>query len=59
MEIRIGDFYIRNSDGKVCKIKAIFHRKIVLESEDGTWLTITDDRGLEKAYKKKESKVAS
>jgi|MudIll2142460700_1097286.scaffolds.fasta_scaffold528564_2 hypothetical protein len=59
MEIRIGDYYIRNSDGKVCKIRRIFHRKIVLESEDGTWLTITDDRGLEKAYKKKESKVAS
>ena len=59
MEIRIGDYYIRNSDGKICKVKAIDHRKIVLESEDGTWLTMTDNRGLEKAYKKRESKVAS
>jgi hypothetical protein len=59
VEIRIGDYYIRNSDGKVCKVKAIDHRKIVLESEDGAWLTITDNRGLEKAYKKKESKAAS
>jgi len=58
MEIKIGDVYIRHSDGKVCKVKAIDHRKIVLQSEDGTWLTITDYRGLEKAYKKKESKVA-
>ena len=58
MEIKVGDYYIRNSDGKVCKVKAIDHRKIVLESEDGTWLTITHNRGLEKAYKKKEAKVA-
>ena len=57
--MKIGDVYIRHSDGRICKVKAFYNLKVVLESEDGTWLTITDDRGLEKAYKKKESKVAS
>ena len=58
MEIKIGDVYIRHSDGKICRVKAIDNIKVVLESEDGTWLTMTDTHGLEKAYTKKQSKVA-
>jgi hypothetical protein len=56
MNIKVGDYYIRHSDGRVCRIKNIAHRRVVLESEDGTWLTLIDISGLPKAYRKKESK---
>jgi hypothetical protein len=58
MNIKVGDIYIRHSDGKICRVKRIDHKKVVLESEDGTWLTLADIFGLGKAYSKKESKPA-
>ena len=56
MNVKVGDIYIRHSDGRICRVKRIEHKKIVLESEDGTWLTLADIFGLEKAYSKKEPK---
>jgi hypothetical protein len=56
VNIKVGDIYIRHSDGKICKVKKINHKNIVLESEDGTWLTLADIFGIEKAYSKKEPK---
>ena len=58
MKVEVGDIYIRNSDGKVCKAKWIDHKTIVLESEDGDWIALAEIFGLEKAYSKKESKPA-
>jgi hypothetical protein len=55
-KVRVGDIYVRHSDGKICKVKKIDYKKVVLESEDGTWLTIADFFGLEKAYSKKSPK---
>jgi len=55
-KVKVGDIYIRHSDGKICRVKRIDHKKVVLESEDGTWLTLADIFGLEKAYSKKEPK---
>ncbi len=54
MDVKVGDIYIRRSDGKICRVKRIDHKKVVLESQDGTWLTLADIFGLEKAYSKKE-----
>jgi hypothetical protein len=54
MDVRVGDVYIRRSDGKICKVKKIDNTMVVLESEDGSHLTLTDIFGLEKAYAKKE-----
>ena len=56
MEIKIGDIYIRHSDEEVCTVKWIDHKRVVLESEDGKWVTLADIFGLEKAYTKKEPK---
>ena len=57
MDIKVGDIYIRHSDGVVYRVKAIDNLKVVLESEDRSLLTITDIYGLKKAYTKRESKV--
>ncbi len=54
MGVKIGDTYIRQSDGKIYRIKKIDNTMIVLESEDGSRLTLTDIFGLERAYRKKE-----
>jgi hypothetical protein len=55
MDVKIGDVYIRNSDGKIYKVKKIDHTMIVLESSEGpSQLALTDIYGLEKAYSKKE-----
>jgi hypothetical protein len=54
VNVKIGDIYIRNSDGKICRVKRIDYKKVVLESEDGNWLTFADIFGLEKAYSKKQ-----
>ena len=54
MDVKIGDIYIRESDGKICRVKKIDNTMIVLESEDGSRLSLTDIFGLEKAYTKKE-----
>jgi hypothetical protein len=56
LKLKVGDIYIRNSDGKVCRVKWIDRTTVVLESEDGSRLRLTDIFGLEKAYSKRESK---
>jgi len=53
VKVKVGDIYIRNSDGKVCKVKWTDHETIVLESEDGNWIALAEIFGLEKAYSKK------
>ena len=58
MKIEVGDIYIRNSDRILYRVKAIDNIKVILESEDGSLLSITDIYGLEKAYTRRESKVA-
>ena len=55
MDVKIGDIYTRNSDGKICRVKMIDNIRIVLELEDGHMGILTDIFGLEKAYTKKES----
>jgi hypothetical protein len=54
MDVKLGDIYIRHSDGKIRRVKKIDNTMIVLESEDGSRLALTDIFGLEKAYRKKE-----
>ncbi len=56
MEPKVGDIYIRKSDGKICRVKKIDHTMVVLELEDETRLGLTSIFGLEKGYSKKESK---
>ena len=58
VEVKVGDIYIRHSDGKSYRVKRIDNKMIVLESlelEDGSRLRLTDIFGLEKAYSKRES----
>ncbi len=55
MDIKVGDIYIRNSDDRIYKVKMIGNKIIVLETEDGSHLTMTDIFGLEIAYTKKEA----
>ena len=57
MDVKVGDIYIRNSDRMLYRVKAIDNIKVILESEDGSLLSITDIYGLEKAYTKRESKA--
>ena len=54
MEIKVGDIYIRHSDGQIFKVKWIDRTTVVLESEDGIHLRLTNIFGLEKAYSKRE-----
>jgi hypothetical protein len=56
VEVKVGEIYIRHSDGKICRVKRIDHRMVVLELEDETRLSLTDIFGLEKGYSKRESK---
>ena len=56
MEVELGDIYIQHKDGKICRVKWIDRTTIVLESQDGSRLRLTDIFGLEKAYSKRESK---
>ncbi len=56
MDVKVGDLYIRRSDGAVYRVKMIDNIKVVLESEDKSLLSITDIYGLEKSYTKKEPK---
>ena len=56
MEIKVGDIYIRNSDGKICRVRWIDHTSVVIESEDGSHLRLTSIYGLKKEYIQKESK---
>jgi len=55
VEIKVGDIYVRHSDGEICRVKWIDRTTVVLESEDGPRLRLTDIFGLEKAYSKGES----
>ena len=55
MEIKLGEIYTRRSDGGVYRVKMIDGRQVVLESEDKNLISITDIRGLQKAYSRKES----
>ncbi len=54
MGVKLGDVYIRNSDGKIYRVKKIENRMIALESEDSAQLALTDIFGIEKLYSKKE-----
>jgi len=56
VEVKVGDTYIRHSDGRIYRVKWIGDITAVLESEDGILLRLTDIFDLEKAYSKKESK---
>ena len=53
MEIKVGDIYIRQKDGKTYTVKKIDNEMIVLESENGK-LTLIEIFGFERAYTKKE-----
>ena len=55
MDVKPGETYIRNSDGKIYRVKKVDNKMIVLESEDSSQLALTDIFGLEKAYMKKEA----
>ena len=55
MEVKVGDIYVRHSDRKICKVKWIGRTTVVLESEDGTRVRLTDIFDLEKAYTKRKS----
>ena len=57
MEIKVGDVYIRNSDGRVCRVRWIDHTTVVLESEDESRLRLTTIYGLEETYRKAKSKL--
>lgn len=54
MNVRVGDVYIRESDGKVCKVKKIDNKMIVLEFVAEGKQGLTDIFGLERGYKKQE-----
>ena len=57
VEVKVGDIYIRHSDGSIWRVKKIDNIMLALESEgDATRLALTDIFGLEKGYNKKESK---
>jgi len=56
MEIKVGDIFIRNSDGQICRVRWVDRATVVLESEDGSHLRLTTIYGLEKAYSKTKSK---
>ena len=58
MEIKLGDIYTRHSNRAVYRVKMIDGRQVVLESEDGRLLSMTDIYGLANAYTRRESKVA-
>ncbi len=53
-EVKVGDIYIRHSDRRIWRVKKIDNIMVVLESEDGTLLTLADVFGLGKAYSRKE-----
>ena len=54
MDVKIGDIYIRESDGKVCKVKKIDNNMIVLGFEEEGKQGLTDIFGLEKGYTKQK-----
>ena len=54
MEISVGDTYVRQSDGQICRVKWTDHTTVVLESDE-SHLRLTNIFALEKAYSKRES----
>ena len=56
MEIKVGDIYIRHSDGKSYKVNRVDYKMVVLESVDEIRLSLTDVFALQKAYSKREFK---
>ena len=55
VKVKVGDIYIRRSDGQTCRVKWIDRTTVVLELGDETRLSLTDIFGLEKGYSKRES----
>ncbi len=55
MEIKVGDMYIRHSDGQICRVRWTDRRTVVLELGDERHLSLTDIFALEKVYSKKEA----
>jgi hypothetical protein len=53
MDIKVGDVFVRRSDGRVWTVKKIDGIKVVLESPDKK-LTTTDIYGLKNNYDKVE-----
>ena len=53
--MKVGDIYIRQSDGQICRVKWTDRATVVLESEDESHLRLTNVFVLEKAYSKRES----
>jgi hypothetical protein len=58
VEIKPGDIYTRHKDGVVYRVKWFDSKTVVLESQDGSLLSMTDIYGLANAYTRRESKVA-
>jgi len=56
VEIKVGDIYVRHSDGKSYKVKRVDYKMVVLESVDEIRLSLTDVFALQKAYSKREFK---
>ncbi len=54
MDVKIGDAYVRNSDGKICRVKKIDNTMIVLELERESKQALTDVFGLERGYTKQK-----
>ncbi len=54
MDVKVGDVYIRESDGKVCRVKKIDNTMIVLELEGEGKQSLTDIFGLERGYTKQK-----
>ncbi len=54
IDVKIGDIYVRNADGKVYRVKKIDEKKIVLESDRKDTQIFLDMFVLERAYTKKE-----
>ena len=54
MDVKVGDMYIRQKDGKIYRVKKIDNKRIVLELEDGSRQALTDIFALKIAYRKKE-----
>jgi len=52
MEVKVGDFYIRHSDGQTCRVKWIDRATVVLELGDERHLSLTNIFALEKAIRR-------
>ncbi len=55
MKPKVGDIYIRNSDGQVCRVRWIDRTTVILETEDGRHLRLTSIYGLKNEYSQRDS----